>query len=217
MYQGWGIRPGLSLKPVIPHLTDGGHQLRRWWIATATTPRVPGPDPGLGAVGHAGARRTRVLLDQWLLHLDLLQWDLPKQHQSKAMPDPHPAYSVTAALLLPFPATATTEPSQTPQRESVLNLHANSTFGRPTSQTRLARSHFTPPRLSHAESCRGHRPPLRPQVRPRGRASCRAPGNAPRPRAAHDASAPFSKVAQILDVKVSLKHRCSHYTHIVFF
>lgn len=33
VYQGWGIRPGLSLKPVIPHLTDGGHQPRR--MATA--------------------------------------------------------------------------------------------------------------------------------------------------------------------------------------
>lgn len=53
----------------------------------------------------------------------------------------------------PFPAA--TEPSRPRQRESALNLRAGSTFGHPTSQTRLARSHFTPPRLSRAESCQG--------------------------------------------------------------
>lgn len=47
---------------------------------------APGPDRGLGAVGHEGPRRTRVPLDHRLLHLDLLQRDLPKQHQNKAIP-----------------------------------------------------------------------------------------------------------------------------------
>lgn len=31
VYRGWGIRPGLPLKPVIPHLTAGGCQRRRQW------------------------------------------------------------------------------------------------------------------------------------------------------------------------------------------
>lgn len=58
---------------------------------------------------------------------------------------------------------------------------------------------------------------LWPRVRAKGRASCGIPGDAPCSWESHDASAPFPKAAQILDVKLPLKPRCSHCTHRVFF
>lgn len=51
------------------------------------------------------------------------------------------------------------------------------------------------------------RPPPRPRVRPWGRRSRHAPGDAPCPGAARDVSAPFPKALQILDVKPPLKTR----------
>lgn len=208
MYQGWGIRPGLSLKPVIPHLTDGGHQLGRRRIATAP----PVLDTALGAVGCAGPQRTRVLLDQRLLHLEP-QWALPKQHQSKTTPDPRPAHSEMSLLPLPF-QRCHSGAIPDPQRESLKNVRANSTSGHPASQRGLSCSHVTPPCLSHARSCLG----LAPLGGPRG-----DPGaeQAAVPRVCFPSwsskRTSLPKAVQIWDVKLPLKHRYSHHTRTVYF
>lgn len=59
-----------------------------------------------------------------------------------------------------------------PQRESLKNVHANSTSGHPASQRGLSCSHVTPPRLSHARSCLGLASTGWSQGRPWGRVSC---------------------------------------------